>query len=232
MKVLAVGALMIAAVGCLTDPPYRPYGAQQQGYGPQGPPPGGGPYQDPNAPPTYQTQLQPSGPQPPPYVPPDPNAPQQPPPSQQGGVTVAPTISPTTAPPGTYQTQLQPPPGSPPPGSSPTPPPSSYPPPAQPSSAAGRYQCWVAGAGMYAQSSLGLITLDFNQSYSSTSNAQATGTYRVDGPRVYFTGGAMAGYVGSLESNQNGPLLRLRTEVPNDPGPALRVGDHVCYLVR
>lgn len=114
----------------------------------------------------------------------------------------------------------------------PAPVPPPQPQPAQAASAAGRYQCWITGAGMYSQSSLGMITLDFNQSYQTTANAQATGTYRVDGARVYFTGGALAGYVGVLESNQNGPLLRLRTEVPNDPGPALRVGDHVCYLVR
>ncbi len=121
----------------------------------------------------------------------------------------------------------------PPPQSSPPQPyPPAQPPQGQVSSAAGRYQCWVAGAGMYSQSSLGMITLDFNGSYQSTANAQAGGAYRVDGQRVYFTGGAIAGYVGSLESNQNGPLLRVRTEVPNDPGAALRVGDHVCYLVR
>jgi hypothetical protein len=98
-------------------------------------------------------------------------------------------------------------------------------------SVAGRYQCWVSGAGMYAQSNLGLITLDFNNSYSSTQNT-STGTYRVDGTHVLFTGGPLAGYVGALESNSNGPLVRFRAELPSDPGTQLRVGDHVCYLSR
>jgi hypothetical protein len=100
-----------------------------------------------------------------------------------------------------------------------------------PASVAGRYQCWIAGAGMYAQSNLGLITLDFNNSYSSTQNT-STGTYRVDGTHVLLTGGPLAGYVGAFESNANGPLVRFRAELPNDPGTQLRVGDHVCYLTR
>jgi hypothetical protein len=107
------------------------------------------------------------------------------------------------------------------------------PPPPMPQSAqvAGRYQCWVAGAGMYAQSALGLVTLDFNNSYSSTQNT-STGTYRVDGAHVLLTGGPLAGYVGALENNANGPLVRFRVERPNDPGPQLQTGDHVCYLTR
>lgn len=100
---------------------------------------------------------------------------------------------------------------------------------APPPSVAGRYQCWVSGAGMYAPSSLGLVTLDFNNSYSST-QSQATGTYKVDGSHVLLAGGPLAGYVGSLETNQNGRLVRFRVEMPSDPGPAQKIGDHVCYL--
>ncbi|MEP6865951.1 MAG: hypothetical protein ABJE66_35355 [Deltaproteobacteria bacterium] len=226
MKVLVVLAL---TSGCLTDPPYRPY-AQQQQQAPQtgyGPPPAQqqhGPYSDPNSPtgysnyPTYQTNLNaapaPTGPQPPPFV-----ASSQP----QGGVTVM-----QSPPPAAPAPQPAPPPPmpAPPPAQPPTSPPASGLPP----TVAGRYVCWVSGAGMYAQSSLGTITLDFNSSYSSTANAAAPGTYRVDGNHVLFTGGPIASYVGVLESNRNGPLLRFRVEHPNDPGPQLSIGDHVCYL--
>jgi hypothetical protein len=221
VKLLVVLAL---ASGCLTDPPYRPYAqqGQQTGYGPPPTQQQHGPYADPNSPtgysnyPTYQTNLSPApaGPQPPPFV-----GYGQP----QGGVTVL---------------QSAPPPGSPPPGSPPYAPPPATPPPAatQPSAlpptVAGRYQCWVSGAGMYAQSSLGTITLDFNNSYSSSTNPTTPGTYRVDGNHVLLTGGPLASYVGVLESNRNGPLIRFRVEHPNDPGPQLGIGDHVCYLAR
>lgn len=82
---------------------------------------------------------------------------------------------------------------------------------------------------MYAPSSLGVITLDFNNSYSST-QSQATGTYKLDGSHVLLVGGPLAGYVGSLETNQNGRLVRFRVEMPSEPGASLRIGDHVCYL--
>ena len=211
------------ASGCLTDPPYRPYAQQQAPQTGYGPPPSQqqhGPYSDPNSPtgysnyPTYQTNLNaapapagPTGPQPPPF---DPSS------QSQGGVTV--TQSPQPAPP-----PMPAPPPPPPPAQ--TPPSSGLPP-----TVAGRYVCWVSGAGMYAQSSLGTITLDFNSSYSSTANATAAGTYRVDGNHVLFTGGPIASYVGVLETNRNGPLIRFRVEHPNDPGPQLSIGDHVCYL--
>ncbi len=222
MNLVVVPALLLAA-GCLTDPPYRPYSAQQApqqqpGYGPQppGPPPmQAGPLRpttDPNlAPPStggsYQTNLngQPTGPQPPPFID---NS------GQQGGVSVSNTN-------GGYPPAAQPAPPQPPP----------MPQAAPPTSVAGRYQCWVNGAGMYAPSSLGLVTLDFNNSYSST-QSQATGTYKVDGSHVLLTGGPLAGYVGSLETNQNGRLVRFRTEMPSDPGPTQKIGDHVCYLAR
>jgi hypothetical protein len=216
--------VLALASGCLTDPPYRPYAqqGQQTGYGP---PPGQqphGPYVDPNSPtgysnyPTYQTNLKPAptGPQPPPFV-------EYSPP--QGGVTVMQSGPPPAQPP-----PAQPPPLAPPPG----PQPGAPPPGALPPSVAGRYVCWVSGAGMYAQSSLGTITLDFNSTYSSSTNVATPGTYRVDGNRVQFTGGPLASYVGVLESNRNGPLMRFRVEHPNDPGPQLSIGDHVCYLAR
>ncbi|HEX7703312.1 MAG TPA: hypothetical protein VF403_21380 [Kofleriaceae bacterium] len=215
MRVLiAVPVLLMA---CLTDPPYHPYSAQQHAQ--QGGPAAQGPYQDPNSPsgysnhPTYQTNLNgpPPGPRPPPYVPPA---------NGQGGVAVGPSApgAPPQPQPMGGPTGVGPATGAPPPiNASPT--------------VAGRYQCWVAGAGMYAQSNLGLITLDFNNSYSSTQNT-STGTYRVDGTRVLFTGGPLAGYVGALESNSNGPLVRFHAELPSDPGSQLRVGDHVCYLTR
>ncbi|MEO8549995.1 MAG: hypothetical protein ABI678_08475 [Kofleriaceae bacterium] len=219
MKLLIASALLLT-MGCLTDPPYRPYAGhpQQNGYGPQpgAPPPGGA-----NNYPTYQTSMgpAPAGPQPPPFVEP------------QGGVTVAssgaqpPPSSAAPPPPGYYQT-----PGvQPAPGASPVPPPAQT---AAPAQAAGRYQCWVVGAGMYAQSSLGMITLDFSGSYATTANAATPGTYRVDGNRVMFTGGPIASYVGVIETNRNGPFLRFRVERPNDPGPQLGIGDHVCYLAR
>jgi hypothetical protein len=221
VKCLIVVAL---ASGCLTDPPYRPYAQQgsQTGYGP---PPGQqqhGPYADPNSPtgysnyPTYQTNLNaapaPTGPQPPPF---DPSS------QSQGGVTVM------QSPPPAPQPAPQP---APPPMPAPPPPQQPSPPSGLPPSVAGRYVCWVSGAGMYAQSSLGTITLDFNSTYSSTANAAAPGTYRVDANHVLFTGGPLASYVGVLESNRNGPLIRFRVEHPNDPGPQLSIGDHVCYL--
>ncbi len=204
----------LLTAGCLTDPPYRPYSAQQQqsGYG-QPPPQQQGPQADPLrpttdpnlAPPssgyqTYQTNVNgaPQGAQPPPFV--DPAAPA----SAQGGVVVSNT---------------------------PPPPPQPQPQTTLPASAAGRYQCWVVGAGMFSQSSLGLVTLDFSNAYSSSVSA-ATGTYKVDGTHVLFTGGSLAGYVGALESNSNGPFVRFRTEKPSDPGPSGRIGDHVCYLAR
>jgi len=233
MKLLIGSALVVLLSGaCLTDPPYRPYSGRQQqnGYGPQpgAPPPGSGPSSNY---PTYQTNMgpAPTGPQPPPFDNSTSGSP--------GGVTVAstggppaqppPTSSVGPPPPGYYQTPgVQPAPGA---------PPAPAPPPAQsgvtPSQVAGRYQCWVSGAGMYSQSSLGMITLDFNNSYSSTANP-AAGTYRVDGNRVMFTGGPIASYVGVLETNRNGPLLRFRVERPNDPGSQLSTGDHVCYLTR
>ncbi|CAN5300619.1 hypothetical protein BH11MYX1_BH11MYX1_11180 [soil metagenome] len=214
MRILVVAPALLLAAGCLTDPPYRPYSAQssqQSGSGPLLPPaPKADPLKpttDPNlAPPSsggsYQTNLsgQPSGPQPPPYIASSPG--------QTGGQAGVPGASP-------------PPPIA--------PPPQATPPSALPTTVAGRYQCWVNGAGMYAPSSLGLVTLDFNNSYSST-QSQATGTYKVDGSHVLLTGGPLAGYVGSLETNQNGRLVRFRVEMPSDPGPALRIGDHVCYL--
>lgn len=227
MKYLIGFALL--ASGCLTDPPYRPYAQQQQtGYGPPPAQQPHGPYPDPNSPtgysnyPTYQTNLNgapasapgPTGPQPPPF---DNSSQAQ---GGQGGVTVMNSPPPVAAPP---------------PAPLPAPPPAPAPapaPPALPPTVAGRYACWVSGAGMYAQSSLGTITLDYNNSYSSTSNPAAPGTYRVDGNHVLFTGGPIANYVGVLESNHNGPLMRFRVERPNDPGPTLSVGDHVCYLAR
>jgi hypothetical protein len=218
--------------GCLTDPPYRPYAQQQGSQTGYGPPPSQqphGPYADPNSPtgysnyPTYQTNLNAApapagatGPQPPPF---DPSS------QAQGGVTVMqspPPGAPPAAPPPAPAPLPAPPP--------PQPPPSSPPSSGLPPTVAGRYVCWVSGAGMYAQSSLGTITLDFNSSYSSTANAAAPGTYRVDGNHVLFNGGPLASYVGVLESNRNGPLLRFRVEHPNDPGPQLSIGDHVCYL--
>jgi hypothetical protein len=216
MRILIVVPVLVTA--CLTDPPYRPYSTHaQSGHGPGGQPdpqqPPHGPYVDPNSPtgysntPTYQTNLNgpPPGPQPPPYIPPQPG---------QAGVAVPPT-------------------GAPPQPMGPVGPATGAPPAnnALPATIAGRYQCWVSGAGMYAQSNLGLITLDFNNAYSSTQNT-STGTYRVDGARVLFTGGPLAGYVGALEANSNGPLVRFRAELPSDPGTQLRVGDHVCYLTR
>jgi hypothetical protein len=213
MRVLIAVPVLLTA--CLTDPPYHPYSTQQHAQ--QGGPTAQGPYQDPNSPsgysnhPTYQTNLNgpPPGPQPPPYVPPA-NGP--------GGVTVGPSAPGAPPQPMGGPTGVGPATGAPPPiNASPT--------------VAGRYQCWVAGAGMYAQSNLGLITLDFNNSYSSTQNT-STGTYRVDGMHVLFTGGPLAGYVGALESNSNGPLVRFHAELPSDPGSQLRVGDHVCYLTR
>jgi hypothetical protein len=235
MRVLITAPLALSFVaGCLTDPPYRPYATQpsQSGYGPQsGPPPNQaspGQYAGPSPSsssgpsnyPTYQTNLGgpgspgpqgagPSGPQPPPFVEPAPGA--------SGGVTVTSTNAPPP---------MQPGPLPPAQGPAGAPPASTL-----PATVAGRYVCWVSGAGMYAQSSLGTLTLDFNSTYSSTANT-ATGTYRVDGTRVLFTGGPIAGYVGSLETNRNGPLVRFRVDHPNDPGPALGVGDHVCYLAR
>lgn len=229
----SIAAALLAA-GCLTDPPYRPYSGQQSqnGYGQQ-PPPGSGPSSNY---PTYQTNMgQPTGPQPPPFDNTTSGSP-------QGGVSVQPAGPPPPA-------QTPPPPpqgqmsgvGPPPPGYYQTPgvaPTGSAPPPTQvttaapPSQVAGRYQCWVSGAGMYAQSSLGLITLDYSNSYTSSTNTATPGTYRVDGNRVMFTGGPIASYVGVLESNRNGALLRFRVERPNDPGPTLSIGDHVCYLTR
>ena len=219
--------LVALTSGCLTDPPYRPYAQQQQtGYGPPPSQQQHGPYPDSNSPtgysnyPTYQTNLNPApaptGPQPPPF-----DSSSQP----QGGVTVMQSPAP--------QPQPQPAP-LPPPAPAPLPPaPAPGPPSAGlPPTVAGRYVCWVSGAGMYAQSSLGTITLDFNSSYSSSANPAAPGTYRVDGNHVLFTGGPIASYVGVLESNRNGPLIRFRVEHPNDPGPQLSVGDHVCYLAR
>jgi hypothetical protein len=213
MRVLIAVPVLLTA--CLTDPPYHPYSQQQHAQ--QGGPTARGPYQDPNSPsgysnnPTYQTNLNrpPPGPQAPPYVAPA---------NGQGGVTVGPSAPGAPPQPMGGPTGVGPATGAPPPiNASP--------------SVAGRYQCWVSGAGMYAQSNLGLITLDFNNSYSSTQNT-STGTYRVDGTHVLFTGGPLAGYVGALESNSNGPLVRFRAELPSDPGSQLRVGDHVCYLSR
>lgn len=233
MRFLVVVAL---ASGCLTDPPYRPYSqqGQQTGYGPPPSQQQHGPYADPNSPtgysnyPTYQTNLNPAptGPQPPPFV-----GSTQP----QGGVTVMQSGPPPAQPPPAQPPPAQPPPAQPPPATTPPPPgPQPGAPPAGglPPTVAGRYVCWVSGAGMYAQSSLGTITLDFNGAYTSTANAATPGTYRVDGNRVQLTGGPLASYVGVLESNRNGPLIRFRVEHPNDPGPQLGIGDHVCYLAR
>ena len=220
MRVLVVWPVMLLAAGCLTDPPYRPHGAQpaQQPSGSTSGPTGSSgpragtplkPTTDQSlAPPTggsYQTNLsgQPSGPQPPPFVAPT---------TAQGGANPPPPMAPPPMAPAA------------PPSAS-----SSAPPSALPTTVAGRYQCWVNGAGMYAPSSLGLVTLDFNNTYSST-QSQATGTYRVDGSHLLLTGGPLAGYVGSFESNQNGRLVRFRADMPGDPGPSQKIGDHVCYL--
>ncbi len=243
---LAPISLISLIGGCLTDPPYRPYATQpaSSGYSSQPAPSPSEGSASPASPspvspvsaapatagpapsyPTYQTQLgeSPPGAAAAPTAPTGaPAAKSQPPAPTATGATARGSSAPppfvgSASPAG--------------PQGGAAPPPAPAPTPLAPT-IAGRYVCWISGAGMYAQSGLGTLTLDYNLSYTSTASTVAGGTYRQDGTRVLFAGGPIAGYVGSLETNSNGPLMRFRVDHPNDPGPSLRIGDHVCYRTR
>jgi hypothetical protein len=94
---------------------------------------------------------------------------------------------------------------------------------------AGNYACWLSGLGTYRASALGTIAFGADGNYQASKGA---GSYRLDAAAatLKLSGGPLDGWVGAVGASASGPSVRFRAESPGDPGPSLKIGDHVCRL--